>query len=489
MKQYVVFMMLSLAPICIAHSAFAQTRLDVSLEGPWILYEWKNFDGHNSMLLAMTPPVPGHYLPVFTTGDGLQIKKPGIYCVAFGATCTTIANVLTNPDPYPPTAFLPVHPYGGQLSWATVQSNATTFLLPMPNSISNDGIDPDMTTRRDISTPHGDKVQHPAIGVQLHYDKGPSSFDLFSCTGTPPSTVCTSSLLANPLTNYGTLRIMVKAEDHADTADPCDYHVKMAYHSMLMFMDPTQLKQHPPMPSGSQCANAGENSNQCIAYMGRSKETNDTNDACWVCDPQQDSIPSSCAYGGSYGHSHMGGYLAPGMENVLGYNVSPASVSVAGQLSVPVSFPDFGSQLASFDAVLSGLKGKLVVSSPPGNKQAIVKENGDERRSTTNANTIVTPDSDSCPSPDAGLPNLVGKFPTLSQLARVKHYLESKSSCLENRSCSIQKSSASNQVELSCDVALDSARLQSRALLSDVYEATKAGSSGKDCRAAVMTVQ
>jgi hypothetical protein len=331
-------------------------------------------------------------------------------------------------------------------------------------------------------------VQHPAIGVQLHYDKGPSSFDLFSCTGTPPNAVCTSSLLVNPLSNYGTLRIMVKAEDHADTSDPCDYHVKMAYHSMLMFMDQTLLKQHPPIPSGSLCANTGENGNQCIAYMGRSKETNDTNDACWVCDPQQDSIPSSCAYGAGYGHAHLSGSLASGMENLLTYNVSPRSVSATRQLSVPVSFPDLGSQLASFDALLSALKGKLVVSSPPGNKRGIVK-NGEDPSSTTNANTIVAPDSDSCPSPDAGLPNLVGKFPTLSQLAGVKRYLQSKSSCLENRSCSIQKSSASNQVELPCDVALDSARLQSRALLSDVYEATKAGSSGKDCRAAVMTVQ
>ena len=402
MKQYVVSMMLWLAPICIAHSAFAQTRLDVSLEGPWILYEWKNFDGHNSMLLAMTPPVPGHYLPVFTTGDGLQIKKPGIYCVAFGATCTTIANVLTNPDPYPPTAFLPVHPYGGQLSWATVQSNATTFLLPMPNSISNDGIDPDMTTRRDISTPYGDKVQYPAIGVQLHYDKGPSSFNLFSCTGTPPSAVCTSSVLAAPLSNNGTLRIMVKAEDHADTADPCDYHVKMAYHSMLMFMDPRPLKPHPPMPSAGQCANAGENSNQCIAYMGRSEETNDSNDACWVCDPQQDSIPSSCAYGAGYGHANMSDFLASRMQDLASHKFSPTAMPAADQVSVAVSLPDLGSQLASLNSLLNGLKGKLDVSNPPGDKGEIAKDNRKERSAKTNASTIVTPESAWCPSPKRG---------------------------------------------------------------------------------------
>jgi hypothetical protein len=323
-----------------------------------------------------------------------------------------------------PTAFLQGHAYGNQLSWTTVQAKATAFLLPMPNSISNDGIDPDMTTRRDISTPYGDKVQNPAIGVQLHYDNGPSFFDLFSCTGTPPTAACTSTVLKNPLTNYGTLRIMVKAEDHADTSDPCDYHVKMAYHFMLMFMDPTPLKQHPPVPSGSQCANAGENSNQCIAYMGRSKETNDTNDACWVCDPQQDSIPSSCAYGAGYGHVQMSEFLAPGTENLPSHNYSPISVSAsgsdAGSVSVPASLPDLGSQLASLDALLNALKGKLDVSSPTGDKRAIVKNHGQGRSSTTNANTIVTPESNSCPSPEDGGPNLVGKFPTLSQLACVK---------------------------------------------------------------------
>ena len=196
MKRHISSLALLLALICVAAPAFAQTRFDVSLEGPWILYVWKKFDGAKSMLLAMSPPAPGHYTPVFTTGDGAQIKDLGIYCVGFNGVCTANSNGFPTASAYFPPALLQVHVIGDNVSWNRVSSNAIAFLLPMPYSISNDGIDPNMTTRRDISTPYGDTVQQPAIGVLLHYDTGgPSTFDLLNCTAPSPG-MCTTPKLS-----------------------------------------------------------------------------------------------------------------------------------------------------------------------------------------------------------------------------------------------------------------------------------------------------
>lgn len=490
MKRHLYFLVLSLALVGSSGLTFAQTRFDVSLEGPWILYEWKNFDGAKSMLLAMTPPAPGHYAPVFTTGDGAQIQDLGIYCVGFNGTCITNSKPFPTTSQYFPPSLLQVYVIGNNVSWSRVNSNAIAFLLPMPYSISNDGIDPDMTTRRDISTPYGDTAQHPAIGVQLHYDTGgTSTFDLLKCTGPSPA-ACTSPKLS--VQNNGTLRIMVKTEEHPDAADACDYHVKMAYHSMLMLLDPTQLRQHPPMASGGRCANTGENSNQCIAYMGRSNETNDTNDPCWVCDPQQDSIPSSCAYSAVYGHTQMSDLMAHRSRNtsheVAAALLSPSASPMPG-VTVPYSLPDFGTQLASFDTLFQGLRGKLQVANPAEDKLEGQHDHSQQRTSTIKSSTSDNSAASSCPSPDDGPPQLAGKFPTLSQLGCARNYLESKNKWLENHQCPAGMSASNGPVELSCIDARNSALLQSRALLSGVQMAMTSGTSGKDCRVATMMVQ
>src|SRR5580704_7875381 len=149
MKRHTASLLLTLAFVCITTSAFADHRFDISIEGPWILYEFKQFDGTNSMLVAIAPNVPGHYAPVFTTGDGASIPV-GIYCVAlvgngFPGTCTPDGKALPGLVTYPQFSPLQVKVYGGSIPWNNIQSTARALILPMPDSISNDGADPTLT--------------------------------------------------------------------------------------------------------------------------------------------------------------------------------------------------------------------------------------------------------------------------------------------------------------------------------------------------------
>jgi hypothetical protein len=474
MKAIATFLIIGLGLISFTASAFAQHRFDVTIEGPWILYELKKFDGTNSMLLVMAPSVPGHHPPVFTTGDGGPITALGIYCVAFGGTCQ--ANAKPFPQTtggtgsYDQTTLLPVKVYGNNLAWSTIQSNSTSFLLPMPDSISNDGIDPNITLRSDFGTYTSSTPL--SIGVQLHYSNGPSAFNLLTCgTIAPPAASCTTPALSgSTLNNSGTLRITMKAEEHTDAQDPCDYHVRMAYHSMLMLLDPTPIQQHPS-------AGGSQNVNQSIAYM----EHNDTRiaiDNCRRCDPQLDSIPSSCAYGTSYGHVQMRG---------------PAAATVGSERPIfapeatPSTPPDLGVQLASLDKLLSALNGQLQLSAARG--QDVATEAARAQKSFNKQALVANLDPESCSEPDAKLPDLQGKFPTISQLRCVERYLESKATELQKRQCRNVTAMQNGVVSLPCDDARNTALVQIRGMLTDVQRTTKSGTSGKDCRAAVMIVQ
>jgi hypothetical protein len=468
MKTRTASLIIWFALICLtAPSAFGQHRFDVTIEGPWILYELKKFDGTNSMLVAMAPSVPGHHAPVLTTGDGGQITTFGIYCVAFGGPCQANATPFPKPGSgsgtYDQTNLLSVAVYGNNLAWSTIQSNSIAFLLPMPDAISNDGIDPKITTRSDFSSYPG--TSPSAIGVQLHYNNGPSFFNLFTCANTPPpNATCTTPAIQGTFSNSGTLRITMKAEEHTDAQDPCDYHVRMAYHSMLMFLDPTQLQQHPT--AGRQ------NANQSIAYMEHADTTSVINN-CRLCDPQLESIPSSCAYVASYGHGQMS-ELDSFRPALAIHNVAP--------VLIPTSPSDLGSQLDSLNTLLAALKGKLDTS-----VAAAVEPHGSQDISKKRAENNT--DIDSCSAPDAKLPDLKGKFPTLSQLTCVERYLESRARDLERSTCRDQKTAQNGSVELPCEDAKNSAQVQIRGMLSDVIMRDKSGTSGKDCRAAIMIVK
>jgi hypothetical protein len=463
MKRHTAFLLLALALVCTTTLAFADHRFDISVEGPWILYEFKQFDGTNSMLVAIAPNVPGHYSPVFTTGDGASIPA-GIYCVAlvgngFPGTCTPNGKSLPALVTYPQFSPLQVKVRGG-IPWNSIQSTARVLILPMPDGISNDGIDPTLTFRTTFSTTSGNSTPS-AIGVQLHYDSGPAQFALLGCTVTmssvPSPANCPAS--ASPpviQTNSGTLRIAMKAQEHTDASDPCDYHVRMAHHMMLALLDPTPLPQ-------------GTNQNQNIAYMEHASDP----PSCRACDPQQDLIPSSCAYGTGYGHAQMKSLSRSTKDGQVQY------------MSDEMSIPDLGAQLSSFNTLFNQL---TLIVALDGKNDGRLNPSAHNKKITKDSSSSKS-DNSSCPALDDPALDLRGKFPTLSQLACVEVDLENSARILENGRCANKNSATNGNVDLRCDDGRNSALMQVRGLLLDVTMRTKSGTSGKDCRAEIMMIK
>jgi hypothetical protein len=239
---------------------------------------------------------------------------------------------------------------------------------------------------------------------------------------------------------------------------------------MLMFLDPRTLQQHP--------APGTQNTNQSIAYMEHS-DTKSAIDDCRRCDPQLDSIPSSCAYGASYGHAQM--------IELGDFNGDKADHKFA-QVLLPSLPPDLGVQLSSLGTLLSALNDQLQAP-PAGKDQRVAMDASGNQENPTKDKASDGLDPKFCSAPGAKLPDLTGKFPTLSQLTCVERYLESKAIDLDSRQCRDQKTARNGAVSLPCDDARNTARVQIRGMLSDVQRAMKSGTSGKDCRAAIMMVQ
>ena len=215
------------------------------------------------MLMVIAPYVPGHHGPVVTSGDGGPISSYGIYCVGFDGTCKANANQFPKPGSgsgtYDTLKVLPVKAYGSGLSWSTIQSNSIAFLLPIArrHTAWRQGRSTNYNAFRLLTNPANEGISDRG---PAHHNNGPASFGLFTCASSaPPTTSCPTSAIQGTLDNSGTLRITMKAEEHTDAQDPCDYHARMAYHSMLMFLDPTPLQQH---PTGERT-----NVNQSIGYM------------------------------------------------------------------------------------------------------------------------------------------------------------------------------------------------------------------------------
>jgi len=278
MKTSARLMLLIFATLVICRASLAQARLDVSLEGPWLLYvepQFQTAGGASSVLVAIAPNVAGHNPPVFSTGNGTVIQGLGTYCVAFDDKCTTNSTTALSPDGYSAVAPVMVSKPVGW-NWRAYSSSAYVVILPVPDSYSNDGTYP-MTFQDAFpsasSTPTSTPSAVHSIGAVLHYASGPHTLNLLACTGTPTASSCNTPTMADQ-NNSGTLRLNIKSVD--TTSDPagCDYHVHLAYHRMLQLLDPTFA------------------SNKTIRYMDVPAYS-----SCTPCDPQQDSISPDCAAG------------------------------------------------------------------------------------------------------------------------------------------------------------------------------------------------
>jgi hypothetical protein len=238
--------------------AAADNRLDITLEGPWILYEYTNpnFAGGKTVLVAITPggvvpdypegssmqqdPKLFHHVSL-RTGDGYFIQRANIYCLAFedksGLHCGDFGNgTRLDPDGYPPAAG-PLQVKVSQNWQWTHLTTATALILPMPNSYSNDGVWPMRFGR--AYHPSGFeykpwKTPKHSIAVQLHYENGPSGFNLFMCSDDLRKCTLPTGIDHTALENTGTLRIVMKSPENEDV---CDLHVRHAYPRMLALLD------------------------------------------------------------------------------------------------------------------------------------------------------------------------------------------------------------------------------------------------------------
>lgn len=290
MNVYLARTLLLLISLCGTASAVG-TRLDITLEGPWVLYEDDTTFGDNQhpvhVIIAMSPGGTVHHAPTFSTGGDAFEITPGIHCVAFDDQCLPPSAKSLSKDGYADLLHVPVHLKPGRKWYDGLDpknpdpedpgKDATYLILPMSDSYSNDGVD-SMEFGMTFGS-YGNPEQH-SIGTEFHYDSGPGTVNLsLSCTVnstvTPPIT-CPQPNHANALTNTGTLRITMRAPEMYEY---CSFHVRDAYPKMLLLLDDTPLE-------------SGQNTNQTRAYIDLPDDSG-VYRSCLFCDPQQ-TIPFPC---------------------------------------------------------------------------------------------------------------------------------------------------------------------------------------------------
>jgi hypothetical protein len=242
------------AMLCIATACFdkGNDRLDIILEGPWILYRETQFRNDNGkavpVLIAIAAtratiePLPAndklhHHLPQISTGDGYYIDKPAVYCLTFNDKCAPKGPSSFNSDPSYPTPHLltvsrknPSTPW----DWVSASHRQTALILPMPDSFSNDGVWEMKFAGEAVKIPgegYPDPSEQHSIGLQLHYVHGPDRLNIRKCGPLPTVANCNLSPQVKGLTlmqNTGTLRIQMRAPDNDNG---CDVHVRSAYNT------------------------------------------------------------------------------------------------------------------------------------------------------------------------------------------------------------------------------------------------------------------
>jgi hypothetical protein len=276
-----------LSLLCSSVSVFGQ-QLDIALEGPWIYYVDQHFTG-GTALIAMAPNAPGHNPPTFTTGHGGVFSSVfGLYCLGHDGACAfgQQNNASLLKGSYAAHQLLPVQTLSNWnwYTWTTVeQQQAWYVVLPMPDSVSNDGVDY-MTLQGNFGVPatvNGANEYKHSIGLHLHYANWPSTtLTLFRCSAPTGSNCVIVPGSGMDQEHNGTLRISMSAVEEADPKSisaVCDYHVRAAYHSMILLLDNTSLE-----------STGTPNKNKSIGYVDLRRANPDAYDdeTCLLCDPQ-----------------------------------------------------------------------------------------------------------------------------------------------------------------------------------------------------------
>jgi hypothetical protein len=233
-----------------------KNRLDITLEGPWILFQDTQFDNNGEkipVLIAIAPinattdqlasnDYIHHHSPQLSTGDGFYLSKAylneaHIYCLAFNDRCAPKGSQALSRDPYYPSSRLLTLSQArgsGTWDWINASKKQAALILPMPDSYSNDGV---WNVR---FSSNGDEPH--SIGLHLHYAHGPNTFVLQSCDDNQrPSVSACKKPVADALTNNGTLRIQMRAPDNEDV---CDWHVRNAWEETVKILGPSFGDDH-----------------------------------------------------------------------------------------------------------------------------------------------------------------------------------------------------------------------------------------------------
>lgn len=272
---------LFVCPLAVLPARADGPQTEIAIQGPWILYKDTQFIGSDGktiipVLIAIAPSGAidykdlgfaekrnpndmRHRPPQLTTGDGYYITNPKIYCLAFAPSSTGTLQCAPTAPSSPTDNSLPIkiHNSSKHWDWWTVaqpggkKTAHTALILPMPDSITNDGTWPVKFAKKFEVT--GETYQYDpdsethSTGLTLHYGGGPSYFGLLQCSSTPASgghfmtRDCTQYAATNPdrhdthLENSGTLRIQMKAPFNADG---CDMHVRMAHRQIVALLGP-----------------------------------------------------------------------------------------------------------------------------------------------------------------------------------------------------------------------------------------------------------
>ena len=257
MKHHLFLAAVLAGVLSLSALAAGQSQMDITLEGPWILFTDK-MDGH-AILVAVAPidatdtePIDEedhfHHYPQLSSGNGFYLPLHGIFCLAFDRCAPDAGSNFQYDQGYPHTHLNVLTLTGDSTNkqWRSYGAKNEVIILPMPASYHADGVWPfqfhDANHKPDVSY----NKDNYLIGIVLHYPKVPvSRLKLFSC---PNNVVSASDCQTQAVddyhnqievTNTDNLRLQMRAPD---TTSICDHHVRYGFHQMLYLLDPQYMK-------------------------------------------------------------------------------------------------------------------------------------------------------------------------------------------------------------------------------------------------------
>jgi hypothetical protein len=350
MKAHFAIALSLVTSLCCLSTGCSKDRLDIVIQGPWILYQDNQFDKDGRkvpVLVAIAPTdalsYPGtadnpdhphlHHIPQVSAGDGYWIKTPGIYCLIFDGECAQRHGDSLQHDNYADPHLLSVKfppPKDGSSHWdwaSAVGTKNTALIIPMPDSYSSGGtwfmrFAPtfDGTGAKYVDS-SSNEPRH-SIGLVLHYVHGPKGLNVFGCGPNPSAGNCNikpdpANIPRPALENTGTLSVVMKAPEHESA---CDWHVRFAYHTMLTLIDPTNSLE------------SNHNINQAIGYIEPARDekpdgtaqyelnADPTKNYCLSNDPQAPTPPKG-------GQANLSTEMKNSpMENVLPFTTLSADI-------------------------------------------------------------------------------------------------------------------------------------------------------------------